>query len=154
MTDYRVTAQPGGHTCLTSATSCQLTSLTNGVNYSISVQALSGAGWSADSAAVVASPGAVEASTIRITALPRTPIGRHDRIAISGTVVGLAAGQVLRPYLQMEGQRAKVLGNARVPVGQDGTIRWQRKIKPQRDVTVYFELNGVRSNAVTWQRVR
>lgn len=154
VTNYRVTAQPGGHTCLTSTTSCQLTNLTNGVSYSISVQALSGAGWSPESAAVLATPEATEAAAIRITALPRIPIGRHDRIAISGTVIGLAEGQILRPYLQLEGQRAKVLGNARVPVRQDGTIRWQRKIRPQRDVTVYFKLDGVRSNAVTWQRVR
>jgi len=151
---YRVVAQPGGHTCLTSTKSCVLTGLTNGVSYSIVVQALSGAGWSAESNAIVATPEAVAASAIRITALPRTPTNRRDRIAITGDVVGLAKGQILRPYLRIRGQGPEVMGNARVRVRQDGSIRWHRNIRPQRVVTVYFELDGLRSNAVTWQRVR
>lgn len=154
VTTYRVTAKPGGHTCLTSRMGCDLTGLTNGTDYSITVSALSGAGWSLESIPVVAVPQSSTPASVQITALPRTVDGRHDRIAVTGSVVSLTDGMVLRPYLQIENQQAKVMGKARVKVAQDGTIRWQRKIKPHRDVTVYFMVNGIKSNSVTWQKIR
>lgn len=139
---------------MTSTTSCALTGLTNGVAYTILAQAWSSAGWSAESDTIAASPEAPVTPSIVITAMTRTAMGRHDRIAVTGTVVGLVEGQMLSPYLQIDGHRVKKVGNARVPVRSDGTIRWQRKVRLHRDVTVYFEINGVQSNAVTWQRVR
>lgn len=47
VTNYRVTATPGGAGCLVSAPtlSCTVTGLTNGTAYTFAVQALNGAGW-------------------------------------------------------------------------------------------------------------
>lgn len=151
---YRVTTQPGGHSCLTAQTSCELTGLTNGMTYLVTVSALSGAGWSPESAPVSATPQALDPASVGVTALPRVAQGRHDRIAVTGSVTGLAEGTILRPYLQLNGERAKVIGKARVRVSAEGTIRWQRKVGPSRDVTVYFTVDGVKSNSVTWQRIR
>ena len=49
---YRAVSQPGGRSCLVAApaTSCVVPGLTNGVTYTFTVQALSGAGWSVSSA--------------------------------------------------------------------------------------------------------
>ena len=45
VTSYRVTASPGGQSCLTVSTSCTISGLTNGTTYTFSVAALNGAGW-------------------------------------------------------------------------------------------------------------
>jgi hypothetical protein len=54
---YRATATPGGKTCLSSGTTCTITGLTNGVAYTVSVQALSGAGWGPPATSTAATPG-------------------------------------------------------------------------------------------------
>jgi hypothetical protein len=61
VTSYRVTAQPGGRGCLVAAPTvrCTVTGLTNGVTYTFTVAALTGAGWSPDALSNPVTPGGV-----------------------------------------------------------------------------------------------
>lgn len=154
VTNYRVTADPGGHTCLTTQTTCALTGLTNGVEYVITVEALNGAGWGAASGPISVTPTPAQAPTITITALPRTGEGRYDRIRVTGIAVDLLGDAVLRPYLSVAGRDARALGKARVRVASDGTFTWKRKVRPEKAITVYFEADGVSSNSVSWPASR
>lgn len=63
VTNYRVTASPGGQTCLTSSTSCTITGLTNGTTYTFSASALSGAGWGASATSNPVTPSTDPAPT-------------------------------------------------------------------------------------------
>jgi len=56
VTSYTVTASPGTATCTVSITSCTISGLTNGLQYTLTVSATSSAGTSAPSAAVKAIP--------------------------------------------------------------------------------------------------
>ena len=53
ITAYRVTAQPGGATCITATTSCVLTGLTNATTYQVAVVAVNAAGSSTPATTVV-----------------------------------------------------------------------------------------------------
>ena len=66
---YVVSASPGGATCLTSSTSCVVTGLTNGVNYTFSVTATNAAG-SSSATSNAAMPGSVPAAPTSIVATP------------------------------------------------------------------------------------
>ena len=55
-TTYLITAEPGGATCQTTTRVCYVTGLTNGVEYSVSASAFTGAGSSAASDPVLGTP--------------------------------------------------------------------------------------------------
>lgn len=80
VTQYRVVASPGGASCLVpaSTTSCTLTGLTNGTTYTVSVSALSGAGWGASATSAPFTPG---------NSAPATP-------AVSGVLAGNGSATV------------------------------------------------------------
>jgi hypothetical protein len=60
VSNYKVTATPGGASCLTALLSCTVSGLTNGTAYTFRVEALNGAGWSpASSASAPVTPGGV-----------------------------------------------------------------------------------------------
>lgn len=63
VTSYRVTAAPGGASCLTATTSCTITGLTNGTTYTFTVVALNGAGWGASGVSNAVTPSANPAPT-------------------------------------------------------------------------------------------
>ena len=63
VTNYQVTASPGGQSCLTSSTTCTISSLTNGTTYTFSVAAFSGAGWGASATSGPVTPSANPAPT-------------------------------------------------------------------------------------------
>lgn len=71
VTDYVVTASPGGATCSVTAptTNCQLTGLTNGVNYTLSATATNSAGLvSVDSASTTVSPLTIPTAPLAVSA--------------------------------------------------------------------------------------
>ena len=75
--------------------------------------------------------------------------GRHDRIAATGTVSGLPAGTLLTPYVRLEGRTAFAAGAAWIVVQSDGSFRWSRLVRVDRDVTTYVAWTDVQSNEVT-----
>lgn len=69
VTQYRAIASPGGASCLVpaTATSCTVSPLANGTTYTVSVSALSGAGWGAAATSAPFTPGASAPTTPSVT---------------------------------------------------------------------------------------
>ena len=150
VTNYQATANPGGRSCMTSATACTIDGLTNGTAYTVTVRALSGAGWSAASApseAVV--PRADQVTSLTITGA-RGSGSERSVIRVSGISTGLA-GERVTFWLSIGGRAAKP-ASIPVRVQDDGTFAWSRKLN--RAAVVYAEAGGVRSNAIRLPAVR
>jgi hypothetical protein len=78
VSNYRVSASPGGASCLTASLTCTVSGLTNGTTYTFTVEALNGAGWgpaSAASNAVV--PGGVTPAPAPEPLPAPVPLGDH-----------------------------------------------------------------------------
>ena len=153
VTNYQVTAGPGGRTCLATAPTltCTVTGLTNGVEYTFVVKALSGAGWSPASAA---SP-AVTPTQHAITLVEGDRIrdGAMDRVTASGTTSGLPAGAKLTPYIRLGADGEFVKGESTVAVDRNGRYTWSRMVKPGHELTAYMVYRDAVSNRVVWQRL-
>lgn len=147
VTNYRVTANPGGRTCLTATLTCEIDGLTNGTTYTFSVSALSGAGWgaSARSNAVTPAPAPEpEPTTILITGA-RAP--ENSRIVrVHGEVTGTLVDTV-QPYYRIGGRRGERSAQRAVSVREDGTFTWQRRTS--RRISIRVIAGDVSSNTVT-----
>jgi hypothetical protein len=157
VTDYRVTAGPGGASCLAKAPAltCTVTGLTNGTAYTFVVTALNGAGWGAPSQAspaVTPSPACTPALTLAQGT--RQPDGRHDRIRTGGTSVCLAEGTRLTPWIRYGNTGEFKEGVASIVVGPQGAYRWTREIRKDKKFTAYVAYEDLDSNRVVWARVR
>ena len=145
ITHYRATAAPGGRQCLVAATAttCDITGLVNGTSYTVSVEALNGAGWSPAS---VPSAAFVPHGSIVIA-------GSRDgrRIRIDGRAAGLS-GETVIPRFKLSGQKAYSTGATRPTVADDGTFTWTR-VTP-RKARVYVKVAGMRSNRVVIPALR
>lgn len=150
VTSYRVVATPGGGTCFTTTTSCTVDGLEPGTSYTFAVTARNPIDWGTPSAQ--SAPAIVP--LVQIKAGARTVEGNKDRIVVAGTVLGLAPGTVLTPYVKLGNGRAEAVGRARVIVREGGEITWRRLVRPFREVSVHFKADDVRSNSVSWQRIR
>ena len=143
VTNYQVTADPGGATCLTTTTTCTVDGLVPGGTYAFTVRALNGAGWgpeSEPSAAVT-----VPMATITITG------GRsgEGRVTITGSVATVLT-EALRPRLDFGARRATVTGRA-VPVDDKGNFSWERRLA--RAATITFVSGSMASNALRIPRL-
>ena len=150
VTNYQATANPGGRSCMTSSTACTIDGLTNGTAYTVTVRALSGAGWSAASApseAVV--PRADQVTSLTITG-SRGSGSERALINVGGASTGLA-GERVTLWLSIGG-RATSPASATVRIKPDGTFTWSRKLN--RAAVIYAEARGVRSNAIRLPAVR
>ena len=146
VTNYLVRSSPGGHTCLTSTTSCTVSGLANDTAYTFSVQALTGAGWSVASVpSNVVVPG--DAASIMITG-SRT--GRV--ITVSGETPELGMGAIVRPWVRLAGQSSFAEGSARILVSDDGTFEWSRRAARGVEVFVATTDGETRSNTVRLPR--
>lgn len=138
ISDYLVTASPGGRTCLTGAksTECVFTGLTKGAKYTFTVQALNGAGWSEASAA----SNEVTPGSIVITKATRSAqSGGGSTLTVTGTAKGFPAATRVNPWVRF-GSGAWMAGR---PVALDatGAFTWSRgmaRSKDSRPVSVRF----------------
>jgi len=146
ITNYQAIATPGAGSCVVGAGAmgCDVTGLVDGASYTVSVRALSGAGWGTPSAAegpIVPDP--IEPVTMTITG---TREGRT--IMIEGTSVGVVAGTVVRPWVKLRGQSSYSQGVASRVIGSDGAFTWQRKTGKKTYVYFRSEDGSMRSARV------
>lgn len=144
VTHYRVTAEPGGASCLTTTTSCTVVDLMPGSTYTFRVSALNGAGWGPASAP--SDPTTLPATAITITG------GRSGdgRVLVTGSVT-LELTDALRPRIDFGIRRATVMGRE-VAVDDRGGFVWERRIA--RAATVTFVSGELVSNALRIPRLR
>ncbi len=145
ITHYLVTSSPGSRTCLTTQLDCKVTNLTNGVAYTFTVQALTGAGWGARSApSEPVTPEPAPQPSLLIS-------GARDGaiLRVSGTALHLVDGSGLTPWVSRDAGEF-VEGVRTVGVAQDGTFAWQRLANPRRTWRVEFRSGALRSNTLTF----
>jgi hypothetical protein len=127
ITHYWVDASPGSQGCLAvaPALTCTVTGLANGTDYTFTVEALNGAGWSpqSDPSDVVTPPGD---TTIEIEGERGQVRGKRGFI-VTGETTGLDPGTILRPYFKFQGMTEYEQGVKRIVVQEDGSLRWQRR---------------------------
>lgn len=141
---YQVRATPDERVCLVSApaTSCEITGLTNDVEYSFEVRALTGAGWSAWS-----QPSGVV--TPMQTSIMITGSRSGSRVVLSGASSGLGMGGVLRPWVRVQGQPRFTQGSAQILVDELGEFTWQRRGAKRMAVYVATPDGSTKSNRLT-----
>ena len=144
VTNYQATASPSGRSCMTTSTACTIDGLTNGTSYTVTVRALSGAGWSVASTPSEAVVPRADESTSLTIAGSRGSGAERSMIRVRGTSTGLA-GERVTLWLAM-GDRKATPASAMVQIRADGTFTWSRKLT--RAVVIYAEAGGVRSNAI------
>lgn len=145
VTSYSATASPGGSSCLTSTTTCQITGLTAGVTYTVTVRALTGAGWSADSAPsnAVTLP---RDSSPAITITGSRGSGSDARtIRVQGTTTNIDE-RLVTVWMTVEAKRSS-RSSAEVKVRADGSFTWSRRTN--RALVIFAEASGVRSNTIS-----
>ena len=157
VTDYLVTASPGGQTCLAKAPTltCTVKGLTSGTAYTFVVTALNGAGWGSPSAgSQPVTPSAPVARSLTLFQGQRVSDGRHDRIRTAGTSVGVPAGSRLTPWIRYGATGEFKQGVASIVVDDKGGFTWTRQIRKDRSFQAYVAFGDLESNRVIWKRVR
>ena len=152
VTNYQVMSSPAGASCLTTVLTCEVTGLTNGTDYSFSVRALTGAGWSSWSqpSAVVAPKRPVDPS-IMITG-SRGEVRGRPGIIVSGTSTGMGMGAVLAPWMRFDDQTTFSEGKARILVDESGDFTWQRRTQKTIHVQLRTPDGSMTSNTITISR--
>lgn len=135
VSSYQVQATPGGGTCLTANLTCTVSGLVNGRAYTFAVRALTGAGWGAWS------PASSAVTPQAAMLISGTRAGR--RIVVTGRA---QPGEVVQPWVKLDGQGAFVKTVEPVTAGQDGAFRWVRRAP--REAWVYVTHGGGTSNTV------
>jgi len=135
VTTYQVKSSPGGEGCLTEELTCVVEDLTNGTAYTMSVRALSGAGWSAwsaPSAQVTPSADSVPVPSITLERVARSKAA----VGIAGTTVAVSDGQTVRirvaKFKAKTGGWTKFRTVSRVQVSDGGfaaDLRWGTSTK-------------------------
>lgn len=139
---YLVTSTPDSRTCLTTTTGCTMTGLRNGVPYTFTVQALTGAGWSPasqPSPAVIPTPE-------RIIVISGTRQGRS--VAIQGATQGLS-GEQLAVMTRVTGERSFAERGSVFPNSR-GAFSWTTSTG--KTLHVYVQGPDLRSNRITIPR--
>lgn len=145
---YQVTSSPSGGSCLTTGLTCEITGLTNGMAYTFSVRALSGAGWGSWSApSPEVRPTAADRASIVISGT-RDPEPGASVVTILGRS-NLLPGTSLRPWLRLGSQPDFRQGSATLVTTDTGAFEWSRRTA--RSITLYVRtLDGsVTSNRIT-----
>ena len=145
ISNYQVTASPGGQGCLTSTLTCTVSNLVNGTTYTFTVKALNGAGWSAASApSDPVTPRATPKPTITIM-ISGTRSART--IEITGSTRGIEPGSAVTPWIRKSGAEQAQAGRPQ-RVDEDGGFTWSRRVRSDGTVRAYVTWGDIRSNVV------
>lgn len=152
VTTYQVMSSPSGASCLTTVLTCEVTGLTNGTDYTFTVRALTGAGWSSWSqpSAVVTPKRPVDPS-IMINGSCGEVRGSSG-IIVNGTSTGMGMGAVLAPWMRFDDQTAFTEGRARILVDESGEFTWQRRTQKTIHVQLRTPDGSMVSNTITIRR--
>lgn len=148
VTNYQVSSSPSGGTCLTSSLTCEISGLSNGTEYTFTVRALNGAGWSGwstPSDAVTPTPPPPPPSIV-ITG-SRERVQGKPGVVIKGTST-LEMGAVLRPWLRFPGQTSYAQGSASILVDAEGAFTWSRRTGKKIYIYVATPDRSLRSNRI------
>jgi hypothetical protein len=138
--------------CLTTTLACEVSGLANGVDYTFTVRALTGAGWSSWSTpSEVVTPQRPVDPSIMITG-SRGEVRGSPGIIINGTSTGVGMGAVLTPWMRFNNQSTFSEGRARILVDESGEFTWQRRTQKTIHVQMRTPDGEVRSNILTVQR--
>jgi hypothetical protein len=162
ITNYLVRASPGGRVCITRLTDpklnqCTYTSLTPGIRYTFTVQALNGAGWGEESASSnVASP-----QNLKIRSYSRKKLnfflGGGSEVTAGGIAPGYAAGTRIIPWVKIGDREWESAATSSLAVNSSASFTWKRKFNKKQNSTpmmVRFEIGGNFSNTVRIPGVR
>ena len=140
---YLVTSSPSARSCLASTTTCRVTGLTNGVSYTFTVQALTGAGWSAPS----------EPSNAVTPQKAPSIVISGARTGRTVTIRGIARGtsdQEVTVRVRLGGEPAYADRGTVTPDSQ-GAFTWS--MRTRKAVYAYVTADGVTSNRVVVARL-
>ncbi|MGA0092237.1 MAG: fibronectin type III domain-containing protein [Candidatus Nanopelagicales bacterium] len=149
VTNYQVMSAPSGGTCLTMALTCEVTGLVNGTDYTFTVRALTGAGWSSwsqPSEAVTPQP--IARPSILITG-SRGEVRGKPGVVVDGTSTGLAMGGTLEAWVRFNNEPSYQKGRARILVDASGEFTWQRRTMRTIHLQVRTPDGGLTSNSLT-----
>ena len=135
---YLVRSSPEGRTCLTASLSCTVSGLRNGTPYIFTVEALTGAGWSAPSAPSAA------VTPVKPRSIVITGIRKGPAVVISGTSAGMP-GQELTVMVRLRGEQ-EFVDRGQVTTSAQGNFTW--RIRAGKTVHVYVTGDGIASNRV------
>ncbi len=143
---YQATSTPAGGTCLVAApvTQCTVSGLRNGMEYSFTVHALTGAGWGATSdPSNAVTPSAPTRPSIVISGTRDS--GDSRVVLVRGSTVGLVGEEVIA--WTRTGQSPFAEGIVPRIVADDGSFSWSRRAR--RSLDVFFAHGVTRSNVVS-----
>ena len=152
VTNYQLRSTPAGGTCLTTTLACEVTGLSNGVDYTFAVRALTGAGWSPWSmSSKVVTPQRPITPSILITG-SRGEVRGKPGVVVTGTSSGLGMGTILTPWIRVDDAASFTEGRARILVDTSGDFTWQRR--GRQSITIGFRTldQQWRSNIITIAR--
>ena len=142
VSQYMVTSSPDARICLTSELSCTVTGLRNGTPYTFTVQALTGAGWSAPS----------EPSPVVVPVRPRSIVITGSRsgamAVISGTATGMS-GETLTVMVRIRGEQSFTERGTLTPDVR-GAVTW--RLRTGKTLHAYLTAGGIVSNRVVVPR--
>lgn len=144
VTNYQATATPGGRSCMTTSITCTISGLRNGTSYTITVRALSGAGWSAASSPSASVTPIGPATKSLVITGSRGSGSERSVITVRGTSTGVEASRATI-WLSAKGAKA-AQASATVLIRSDGTFAWSRRLNGA--AVIYAEASGVRSNTI------
>jgi len=148
VTHYRAVSYPAGGTCLVTAPAltCDMTGLTNGTTYTVTVQALTGAGWGATSSPSDAvTPQRPSQPSIMITGT-RGEVRGKPGVVVTGATTGFDTGAILRPWIRFPGQTSYTQGTAIILVDAQGGFTWQRRTGKTIYISIRSQDATVKSN--------
>lgn len=152
VTNYQVMSSPSGGTCLTTGLTCSVTGLRNGVGYTFTVRALTGAGWSPWSTrSTVVTPQRPVTPSMVISG-SRGEVRDKPGVVVTGTSTGLGMGALVTIWMRFDDTQPFTAGRARMMVDSSGGFTWERRASRTIELQARTSDGSLTSNTLTIRR--